>query len=43
MPGKEIVNLIRVLREKGMDAEEILEIIERVESHSPAEDGKDVK
>lgn len=43
MTGNEIVNLIRVLREKGMDAEEILEIIERVESHSPAEDGIDVK
>ena len=40
MTGREIVNLIRVLREKGMPAEEILE---RVESHSPAEDGKDVK
>ena len=43
MTGREIVSLIRVLREKGMPAEEILEIIERVESHSPAEDGKDVK
>ena len=43
MTGREIVNLIRVLREKGMPAEEILEIIERVESHSPAEEGKDVK
>ena len=40
MTGKEVVNLIRALRGKGMSAEEILEIIEIVESHSPAEDGK---
>lgn len=40
MTGKEILKLIRVLRSKGMSAEEILEIIEIVESHSPEEDGK---
>ncbi len=40
MTGKEVLNLIRALREKGMSAEEILEIIESVESHSPAEDGR---
>lgn len=42
MTGKEIVNLIRVLREKGMSAEEILEIIERVETHAPAENSAQV-
>lgn len=40
MTGKEIVNLIRVLREKGMTAEDTLEVIEKVETHSPAEDNK---
>ena len=40
MTGKEVLNLIRALREKGMSAEEILEIIEIVESHSPVEDGR---
>ena len=38
MTGKEIVNLIRVLREKGLSAEEILKIIEYVETHDPKED-----
>lgn len=40
MTGKEILNLIRALRSKGISAEEILDIIEIVESHSPEEDGK---
>lgn len=38
MTGKEIVNLIRILREKGIDSNEILEIIEYVETHEPRED-----
>ena len=37
MTGKEIVNLIIKLREKGMSAEEILDIIEFVETHDPKE------
>lgn len=37
MTGKEIVNLIRVLREKGMDDKEILDIIEYIETHDPKE------
>ena len=37
MRGKEIVNLIIKLREKGMSAEEILDIIEFVETHDPKE------
>lgn len=40
MTGREVVHLTRALRAKGMSAEEILEIIEIAESHSPAEDGK---
>lgn len=40
MTGKEFLNLIRALRPKGISAEEILDIIEIVESHSPEEDGK---
>ena len=39
MTGKEIVNLIRKLREKGIDSDEILKIIEYVETHDPREDG----
>lgn len=38
MTGKEIVNLIRKLREKGIDSNEILEIIEYIETHDPEED-----
>lgn len=38
MTGKEIVNLIRKLREKGIDSNEILEIIEYIETHEPRED-----
>lgn len=40
MTGKEIVNLIRKLREKGIDAEEILSIIEYIETHDPKEQEK---
>lgn len=39
MTGKDIVNLIRVLREKGISPDEILQIIEYVETHDPKEDG----
>ena len=38
MTGKEIVNLIRKLREKGMSSDEILEIVEYIETHDPKED-----
>lgn len=37
MTGKEIVNLIRKLKEKGMSSDEILAIIEYVETHDPKE------
>ena len=37
MTGKEVVNLIRKLREKGMSSDEILEIIEYIETHEPKE------
>ena len=35
MTGKEIVNLIRKLREKGMSDSEILDLILYVETHDP--------
>lgn len=38
MTSKEIINLIRKLKEKGMDSDEILEIIEYIETHDPKED-----
>ena len=38
MTGKEVVNLIRKLREKGMSSDEILEIIEYIETHDPKEE-----
>ncbi|MCD8217975.1 MAG: hypothetical protein LUD01_08025 [Clostridiales bacterium] len=38
MTGKEIVNLIRKLREKGLDSSEILDIIEYIETHDPKEE-----
>ncbi len=38
MTGIEVVNLIRKLREKGIDSTEILEIIEYIETHEPRED-----
>ena len=37
MTGKEVVNLIRKLKEKGMSSDEILEIIEYIETHDPKE------
>lgn len=37
MTGKEVVNLIRKLREKGMSSDEILMIIEYIETHDPKE------
>lgn len=37
MTGKEVVNLIRKLREKGMNSDEILDIIEYIETHDPKE------
>ena len=39
MTGKEVVNLIRKLREKGLSSDEILEIIEYIETHEHREDG----
>ena len=38
MTGKEVVNLIRKLREKGIDSNEILEFIEYTIIHEPRED-----
>lgn len=35
MTGKEIVNLIHKLEEKGMTAEEIIEIIKYIETADP--------
>jgi len=43
MTGKEVVNLIRKLREKGMAGDEIIEIIEYIETHEPREDGREQK
>ena len=37
MTGKEVVNLIRKLKEKGMSSDEILAIIEYVETPDPKE------
>lgn len=37
MTGKEVVNLIRKLREKGMSSDEILALIEYVATHDPKE------
>ncbi len=37
MTGKEIVNLIRKLKSKGISSDEILEIIEYIETHDPKE------
>ena len=37
MTGKEIVNLIRELRAKGMSDKEILDLIEYIETHDPKE------
>lgn len=38
MTSREVVNLIRKLREKGLSSDEILEIIEYIETHDPKED-----
>ena len=38
MTGKEIVNLLRELRKKGMNDTEILNLIEYIETHDPKED-----
>jgi hypothetical protein len=35
MTGREVVNLIEKLEQKGMTAEEIIEIIKYVEMHQP--------
>ncbi len=43
MTGKEIVNLIRKLREKGIEDTEILNIIEYIETHDPKEKPEAVK
>ena len=37
MSGKEVVNLIIKLKEEGMSAERILDIIEYIETHDPAD------
>lgn len=37
MTGKEIVNLIRQLRESGMSDTKILDLIEYIETHDPQE------
>ena len=37
MTGKEIVNLIRQLRENGMSDTKILDLIEYIETHDPKE------
>ncbi len=39
MTGKEIVNLIHKLEEKGMSAEEIVEIIKYIETADPRDSG----
>ena len=39
MTGKAVVNLICKLREKGIDSDEILNMIEYIETHEPREDG----
>lgn len=40
MTGKKVVNLIRKLKEKGMNSDEILAIIEYIETHDPKEQEK---
>ena len=37
MTGKEVVNLIRKLKEKSMSGDEIIAIIEYIETHDPKE------
>ena len=38
MSGREIVNLIEKLQEKGMSSDEIIEIILYIEKHQPEKD-----
>lgn len=38
MSGKEVVNLIEKLKDKGMSSDEIIEIILYVEKHEPEKD-----
>ena len=40
MTGKEVVNLIRKIKEKGLSSDEILELIEYIETHDPKEQEK---
>ena len=40
MTGKEVANLIRKLKEKGLSSDEILELIEYIETHDPKEQEK---
>ena len=40
MTGKVVVNLIRKLKEKGLSSDEILELIEYIETHDPKEQEK---
>ena len=37
LTGKEVANLNRKLREKGLSGDEILAIIEYIETHDPKE------
>ncbi len=37
MTGKEITNLVCKLKEKGLSSDEILAIIEYIETHDPKE------
>ena len=41
MTGKEIVNLIRQLRQDGMSDTKILDLIEYIETHDPKEQEQD--
>ncbi len=43
MTGREVVNLIHILREKGIDSNEILEIIEYIETYEPREDNSSMR
>lgn len=43
MTGQEIVNLIRSLRADGMNDTKILNLIEYIETHDPAENENDTK
>ena len=40
MTGKEVVNLIRKKKKKGLSSDEILELIEYIETHDPKEQEK---